>query len=100
MRASDPLQSKRVLTSLFTWSTAFLTSCLSTSETISNDGIDNLLNHRVNLDWPGLNWIWDKPLHYLTVLFYFRFFKLAAMRIRNAFSLMNPAASAWLYEPL
>ena len=38
-RESEPLKSKRVETSLFVCSTAFLTSCLSTSETMSNEGM-------------------------------------------------------------
>src|SRR5512135_2823559 len=38
-RASEPLKSKRVLTSLLVCSTAFLTSVFSTSETMSKDGM-------------------------------------------------------------
>ncbi len=38
-RASDPLKSKRVPTSLFVWSTALPTSTLFTSETMSNEGM-------------------------------------------------------------
>jgi hypothetical protein len=39
MRASDPLKSKRVETSLLVWSIALLTSAWSASETMSNEGV-------------------------------------------------------------
>src|SRR6266545_7916547 len=41
MRASEPLKSKRFAISLFDWSTAFFSSTLLTSETISKEGISD-----------------------------------------------------------
>src|SRR5512135_3530861 len=39
MRASEPLKSKRLAISRFACSSAFFTSCLSTCETMSKDGM-------------------------------------------------------------
>src|SRR5712692_7988462 len=41
MRASDPLKSKRFAISLLDWSTAFFSSTLLTSETMSKEGISD-----------------------------------------------------------
>src|SRR5882672_2941830 len=41
MRASEPLKSKRFAISLFAWSTAFFSSTLLTSETMSKEGISD-----------------------------------------------------------
>src|SRR5207237_4654204 len=44
-RASAPWKSKRLLISLLVCSTAFFTSCSFTCETMSNDGMRDLLRH-------------------------------------------------------
>src|SRR5207302_744492 len=41
MRASEPLKSKRFAISLFAWSSAFFSSTLLASETISKEGISD-----------------------------------------------------------
>src|SRR5438105_4190077 len=46
MRASEPLKSKRLVISLLACSTAFLTSCRSTWDTMSKEGIGSSLVSR------------------------------------------------------